>query len=61
MTRTLIVLAAFLTLLRSWHDTYRYGNATTAQFIAMANTVAGQNVTDLLNTWLYTPGKPALA
>jgi aminopeptidase N len=52
--------AAFLTLLRTWYTTYRDRNATTAQFVAMANAVAGQNVTDLLNTWLFTPGKPAL-
>jgi aminopeptidase N len=51
---------AFLNLLRTWYATYRDSNATTAQFVAMANTIAGQDVTDLLHTWLYTTGKPAL-
>jgi aminopeptidase N len=51
---------AFLNLLRTWYATYRDTNATTAQFIAMANSVAGQDVSDLFQTWLFTTGKPSL-
>jgi aminopeptidase N len=51
---------AFLNLLRTWYATYRDANATTAQFLTMANSVAGQDVSGLLNTWLFTTGKPAL-
>jgi aminopeptidase N len=51
---------AFLSLLRTWFTTYKYGNASTEDFIAMANRLSGQDVRGLMNTWLYTPGRPAL-
>lgn len=52
--------AAFFDLLRTFFDTYRNGNASIEDFLAMANTVTGQDVTGLLWDWLYTRGKPAL-
>ncbi|MHA3702540.1 M1 family metallopeptidase [Jatrophihabitans sp. YIM 134969] len=51
--------AAFFETLKSWTDQHRYGNATTAQFIALAQQVSGRDLTDLFQTWLYTKSKPA--
>jgi aminopeptidase N len=48
----------FFTLLRTWAATYRHSNATTAQFIAMAEQVSGQQLDAFFRTWLYTPRKP---
>jgi Peptidase family M1 domain/Peptidase M1 N-terminal domain len=61
---------AFLELARTWQAEHRYGNADTADFIALAKRIArdrvGFGATNLakLDTyfqqWLYTPGKPAM-
>ncbi len=51
---------AFLNLLRTWFTTYKYGNASTSEFIALANRISGQDVSGLMNTWLYTTGRPDL-
>jgi aminopeptidase N len=51
---------AFLNLLRTWFATYKYRNVSTEDFIAMANRITGQDVKGLMNTWLYTTGRPAL-
>lgn len=37
----------------------KYGNAATAQFIAHAEAISGQQLDGLFTTWLYTKGKPA--
>ena len=34
------------------------GNVTTAEFIALAERISGQQLDDLFNTWLFTPEKP---
>lgn len=49
---------AFFTVLKTWAAQHRYGNATTAQFIALAERVSHQNLESLFRAWLYTPGKP---
>lgn len=49
----------FFELLRDYATTYRYGNATTANFIALAEKVSRQDLTGFFNTWLYQPSKPA--
>ncbi|WP_119069382.1 M1 family metallopeptidase [Aggregatilinea lenta] len=51
---------AFFEILRSYYDQYQYGNATIEDFIAVANDASGQDVTDLLNAWLYAPLVPEL-
>jgi aminopeptidase N len=51
---------AFFRLLPAWTSAHRYGNATTEQFIALAEKISGQQLDDLFNTWLFTPGKPTL-
>ena len=50
----------FFTLLRTWVDTYKYGTATTAQFLEMAAQVAGAPVDDLAQPWLFGTTLPEL-
>jgi aminopeptidase N len=49
---------AFFTLLRTWVAQHRYGNATTAQFTALAERISHQNLDHFFTVWLRTPGKP---
>lgn len=44
---------AFFDIWRTWHETYKYGNATTADFIAVAESVSGQDLGDFFDAWLY--------
>jgi aminopeptidase N len=48
----------FFRLLRTWARSHAGGNGTTAQFIALAERISGQNLDALFQTWLYTPTKP---
>ncbi|HEU5471996.1 MAG TPA: M1 family metallopeptidase [Actinophytocola sp.] len=56
--RTAIGDDAFRQLLRDWPTAKRYSDATTAEFIAMAEAVSGQQLDELFDTWLFTAGKP---
>ncbi|MFF7331197.1 M1 family aminopeptidase [Streptomyces sp. NPDC008150] len=49
----------FLRILRAWATEHRHGNATTAQFVRLAERLSGQDLGSLFRTWLYTAGKPA--
>jgi aminopeptidase N len=49
---------AFFTVLRTWAAQHRYGNVTTAQFIALSERVSHKNLDGLFDAWLFTPGKP---
>jgi aminopeptidase N len=49
---------AFFRLLKLWATQHRYGNATTAQFVALAERVSGQRLGSFFQVWLYTDGKP---
>jgi hypothetical protein len=61
---------AFFELARRWVSDYRYGNADTADFIALTKQVAREkagfvdaNIAELdtlFQEWLYTPGKPTM-
>jgi aminopeptidase N len=55
---------SFFRTLRTWCDRYRYGNATTADFIAVAKEEAPQvapaQLDALFQAWLYQPEMPAL-
>ncbi|WP_411143588.1 M1 family metallopeptidase [Streptomyces sp. x-80] len=51
---------AFFRLLPAWTAAHRYGNADTSQFIALAERISGQRLDGFFDTWLNTPGKPAL-
>jgi aminopeptidase N len=50
----------FRRILRTWVAEHKYGNADTAQFIALAERLSGKPLADLFQTWLYTASKPAL-
>jgi aminopeptidase N len=51
--------AGFFELLQTWYARHRYGNASTEEFIALAEQVSGRELDDFIRIWLYTPGKPA--
>jgi aminopeptidase N len=57
--RTEIGDAAFFQTLKTWVQTHQYGNVNTADFIALAQSVSGKNLSALFNTWLISPTKPA--
>ena len=52
--------SAFFQILRTWAAQNRGGNVHTAQFIALAEQVSGQQLDALFDAWLFTPGLPAL-
>ncbi len=49
---------AMLRVLRTWATDHRYGNATTSEFIDLAEQVAGRGLDNLFQRWLYQRGKP---
>jgi aminopeptidase N len=51
---------AFFRILRTWATIHRFGDASTAQFIGLAQRVSGKRLTGLFNTWLFTAAKPAV-
>ncbi len=48
----------FFRLLKTWARSHAGGNGTTAQFIALAERISGQDLDALFRTWLFTPGRP---
>lgn len=55
--------AVFFRILRDWLRSHRYGNASTRQFIDLAEQDSGIDLADFLRAWLYRPiqrGKPPL-
>jgi aminopeptidase N len=50
--------AAFFEILRTYYDTYKYSNASTADFIAVAENVSGQDLADFFQSWLYESSLP---
>jgi aminopeptidase N len=51
--------ARFFTVMRRWYSRHRYGNVSTAEFVALAEQVSGQDLRAFFDSWLYEPGKPA--
>jgi peptidase M1-like protein len=49
----------FFRILRRWAADHRHANATTQDFIDLAESVSGQDLTQFFDDWLYAPGKPA--
>ena len=49
---------AFFQIMRRWATDNRYGNVTTAQFIAVAEQVSGMQLDHFFDVWLYQPEKP---
>jgi aminopeptidase N len=56
--REKIGTTTMLRLLRRWVAGHRYGNATTEDFIALAERVSGRDLGGFFRRWLYRPGKP---
>lgn len=52
---------AFFAILRTYYARHQHGNATTADFIALAEEIAGEPLGDLFDAWLYAPALPDLA
>lgn len=53
----------FFRILRAWLRRHRYGNASTSQFIRLAEQESGMELSGFLRAWLYRPiqrGKPPL-
>ena len=50
----------FFQILRTWAQSRRGENVTTDEFIALAEQISRQDLDDLFETWLFTPGQPAL-
>jgi len=49
---------AFSDLLYRWTTENEDGNVTTADFVALAEEVSGQQLDDFFTEWIYTPEKP---
>ncbi|GGK14176.1 peptidase [Pilimelia terevasa] len=50
--------AAFFRLLREWTAAKKDGNATTADFVALAERTAGRSLRPLFDAWLYGTTRP---
>lgn len=48
----------FFDLLRAYADQYKYGNASTDDFIALAEEHSGQSLDDFFQAWLYAEKMP---
>jgi aminopeptidase N len=49
----------FFRILRSWYGENKYGNVTTADFIALAERRSGRQLDALFQAWLFEEGRPA--
>ena len=49
----------FFRILKTWAAEKRDGNATTAEFIAVAERVSGEELDALFDAWLYGKTKPS--
>jgi aminopeptidase N len=58
--RTKIGDTAFYRLLKAWPTAYRYGNASTADFVRFAERLSHENLDAWAKAWLYSEGKPSL-
>ncbi len=50
--------AAFFESLRTYHDRYRYGTATTDDFIAVVEEIGGEDLDAFFEAWLYQQELP---
>jgi aminopeptidase N len=56
--RTRVGDAVFFRILQDWAAENRHANATTADFITLAERDSGLELDAFFQTWLFTPGKP---
>jgi aminopeptidase N len=59
--RTAVGDDTFFAIIEGWSTENAGGNVSTAQFVAYAEQVSGQDLTDLFDTWIYSTGKPPVA
>ena len=50
----------FFELIRIYYQTYRDGSAQVEDFIALANEISGEDLTDFFNSWLYERNVPEI-
>jgi aminopeptidase N len=50
----------FFALLKAWYERYKDGNASTTDFMALANEISGQDLEDFFNEWLYEQEVPPI-
>jgi aminopeptidase N len=50
---------AFAQIMRAWTTQHRHGNASTADFEALAATISGQNLASFFSAWVDAPQRPA--
>jgi aminopeptidase N len=48
----------FFGILKTYYDRFKYGNATTEDFIGMAQEISGMDLTELFDAWLYQSNVP---
>jgi len=51
---------AFFEIVRTYYDRYKFGNAVTEDFIAVAEEISGKDLDDFFNAWLYDEELPDL-
>jgi aminopeptidase N len=51
---------AFFTILRTWTARFHNGNATTQDFIALAEEISVEPLDDFFDAWLFSPALPTL-
>ncbi|MEV0426044.1 M1 family metallopeptidase [Micromonospora sp. NPDC050495] len=51
--------SAFFTILRTWAAEQRHGNATIADFVALAERISRKKLDRLVDTWLYGTERPS--
>jgi aminopeptidase N len=57
--RTAVGDEAFFEIVRGWAAEHQFDNVATADFVAFAEKISGQQLDELFQTWLFTPAKPA--
>lgn len=50
----------FFDILKTYAERYKYGNATTEDFLAVINEVSGKDLTNFLDDWLYSEKMPPI-
>ncbi len=48
----------FFDILRAWYSENKYGNVTTADFIALSERESGQQLDQFFEVWLFEEGRP---
>jgi aminopeptidase N len=51
----------FFKILKRWAQKREGDNVTTDEFIALAEKASGEELDELFETWLFTPGRPELS